>query len=615
MKIIKILTLHVLLFAYAFGEKPNILWLTSEDNNVTWLGCYGNENASTPNIDNLAKEGFQYMNAFANAPVCAPSRSTWITGINAISMGTQHMRSRYEIPHSIIKYYPDALKKNGYYCANSRKTDFNIGGREDSDCWDSSTAHKWETLKNNQPFFQVINIAHSHESRAQGSVENTKHDPAKTKLRKYHPDIPDIRKNYAKYHDSVSNMDNAIGLALAELEKLGLAENTIVIYCSDHGGVLPRSKRFLFDSGIHCPLIIKIPEKLKHLYPADQPGTKIDRLVSFVDMPKTWLSITNSEIPSTMQGKVFLGENTETEQDYHFAFRGRMDERNDNQRAVRDKQFLYIRNYMPYAPWGQHLDYLWKMKATQAWEAHTKAGKGNVITDLFFSPKPYTEELYDTKNDPDNINNLINSPEHVEVIKRMSIALTGWQKEIHDSGLLPEADLVKRAADNNTTIYELVRNRDLYDINAYLEMSDLALQKNPINLPRFINALKSSDAGVRYWGIVGCFLLDQSSLPAKELITSLLKDDSHEVKAMTAWLTINLGETQLGLDTLSDMLTGGSYATLKILNILDWLGDAAKPTLYLMKSIKLQKYEERMRNNLLTKYNIPNTVYEKKKKK
>jgi N-sulfoglucosamine sulfohydrolase len=594
-------------------EKPNILWLTCEDNSASWIGCYGNEQANTPNIDGLAKEGFQYMKAFANAPVCAPSRSTWITGVNAISMGTHPMRSRNEIPHDKIPYYPDILKQNGYYCSNVKKTDFNIGGRDDNDCWDS-TKLDWKILKQKQPFFQIINTTKSHESQAQGDVENTKHDPANTTLRKYHPDLPDIRKNYAKYHDCISRMDAEIGKSLVELKKSGMEENTIVIYNSDHGGVLPRSKRFLFDSGIHCPLIIRIPEKFKHLWPADKPGSQIDRLVSFVDMPKTWLSITGSKTPNHLQGTTFLGPNTETEQAYHVAFRGRMDERNDNLRAVRDKQFLYVRNYMPYAPWGQHLSYLWKMKATQAWQAHVKSGQANAVTSRFFNPKPFTEELYDTQKDPDNINNLAQQPEMAAIVKQKRVQLNQWQEKMFDAGLLPEADMVKRAADNNMTIYEMVRKPELYDLKAYLAMSELALLKDPTHLSTFINGLKNTDAGVRYWSMIGLFLLDQQASSAQENIRDLLNDSSHEVRAMAAWFLIKMGDEQAGLNCLSDLLTNKSYASLKVLNIIDWMGAPGKKLIPLIQKMKFSKYEERMQSNLMEINGLPPTYAGKKKK-
>ncbi|MGJ8656584.1 MAG: sulfatase family protein [Akkermansiaceae bacterium] len=575
------------------AEKPNILWLTSEDNNVTWVGCYGNPHAETPNIDRLATEGFQYMHAYANAPVCAPSRSTWITGVHAVSMGTHPMRSRYDIPHDKIPYYPDLLRKNGYYTGNSNKTDYNIGGREDKECWDNPGDVDWQVLKKKQPFFQVINFKESHESRAQGNVEKTIHDPADTQLRKYHPDLPDVRKNYAKYHDAVKRMDADVGKALEMLEKSRLAENTIVIYNSDHGGVLPRSKRYLFESGLHAPLVIRIPEKFKALRPAN-PGSKVDRLVSFVDMPKTWLSLTGSNIPKVMQGTVFLGENAEPENDYHFAFRSRMDERNENSRAVCDKQFLYIRNYMPYTPWMQKLNFLWKMKASQAWDEHVKSGKATEVESRWFSPKGYTEELYDMTKDSDNVNNLIESPEFSEVSKRMRVQLRGWQESVYDAGMLPESEVVKRAAENNMTIYEMVRDPELYNLPAYLDAADLALQKDPANKDALLNLLKSSDSGLRYWGMVGCFLINEQSAGFLGL-----EDESHEVRAMGAWLLINTNEKTKGYQCLENLLKTNSYATLKVLNIMDWIGEDARALLPTLKKLKVENYEERMQLSLI----------------
>ncbi len=578
--------------------RPNILWLTSEDNSVDWVGCYGNPRAQTPNIDRLAAEGFQYMHCYANAPVCAPSRSTWITGMLAISNGTHPMRSRNAVPHDRIKYYPDYLQENGYYTGNDNKTDYNIGGRDDSDCWDNQGKVDWEALKQKQPFFQIYNSYTSHESRAQGDVENTLHDPKNTQLRAYHPDLPDIRKNYAKYHDAMTRMDAEMGQWLQTLEEQGLADNTIVIYCSDHGGVLPRSKRYLFQNGLHCPLIIRIPEKYKHLWPAEKTGSKIDRLVSFVDMPQTWLSITGSKVPGHMQGHTFLGAATEPEQEFHFAFRGRMDERLDNARAVCDKRFLYIRNYMPYAPWMQHLQYLWKMKAAQAWDAHVKAGKTSEVQARFFAPKGWTEELYDMQQDPDNVNNLVENPEYAEITSRMRTTLRAWQEQIHDTGLLPESEMVKRAADHNLTIHDMVRDPTLYNLPALLDAADLALEKNPENLPPFVNLLKSPDCGLRYWGIVGCFLLNHTEAGFQGL-----EDSSHEVRAMAAWLLVRNGHKKEGLDCLESLLKEKSYATLAVLNILDWMGDDASPLIPTVKAMKYTNDEERMQEHLLQKFN------------
>ena len=408
----------VLAWVRILGEatnQPNILWLVAEDANVKWFGCYCNPQAMTPNIDKLASEGLRYVNAFATAPVCAPSRSGWITGLYALSTGTYQMRSRYDIPHDLIHYYPDALRQAGYFCSNHTKTDYNIGGRPDIECWNSAEEYGWKLRQPGQPFFCVINYGESHESRAFGSVENTRHDPAKVVLEKYHPDIPDIRKNYSLYEDAVENMDKHIGLALAELKRAGLEEDTIVIFCTDHGGVMPRSKHYTYEAGLHSPLIIRIPEKYKHLWPTEKPGMAVDRMGSFIDFPKTWLSLAQAQVPDVMQGKIFLGPQTEPEPEYSFAYRGRMDERYDETRVVRDKRFIYIKNYQPYVKWGQHLNYVWNLAATQAWEQYLKDGQCNEITGLFFRTKPWVEELYDCANDTDCVTNLSTRQEYLPV--------------------------------------------------------------------------------------------------------------------------------------------------------------------------------------------------------
>ncbi len=554
-------------------ERPNILWLTCEDNNVNWVGCYGNPYAETPHIDALAAEGHQYMHCYANAPVCAPSRSTWITGVHALSMGTHPMRSRYPIPHDKIKYYPDYLKQAGYFVGNERKTDYNIGGRDDKDAWDTNKAD-WSELKQNQPFFMVINNTKSHESKAFGDVNHTTHRPADVRLAKYHPDIPDIRKNYAHYHDQVKKMDADIGKALAELEAAGLADSTIVVHNSDHGGVIARSKRFLFNSGTHCPLIIRIPDKFKHLRPG-KPGTKVDDLVSFIDMTKTWLHICGAETPDYLQGKIFLGPERES-REYHVSFRARMDERCDNVRAIRDRKFLYIRNYMPYAPWGQHLNYLWTMRATQAWEQHHREGKTDAITGRFFGTKPMAE-LYDTANDPDNVHNLIDDPRYASEVRRLSKALDAWQVKHFDSALIPESEMVKRAEESGKTIFEVVRDPELYDVEAYQQAAARALEQDTAHLPKFYEDLQDPDSAIRYWAVVGCFNLQESTPLQLDAIRAALDDDSHHVRAMAAWILYRGGDQGAARACWNELLRDGSYASLKIFNIIDWIGDGTEP--------------------------------------
>ena len=603
--LILIAVLFALISTGSAADRPNILWLVCEDSNVTWFGCYGNSEAKTPNIDALAKQGFRYTHAFACAPVCAPSRSTWITGIYAVSTGTQAMRSRYPIPHDRIKYYPDCLRQAGYYAANHTKTDYNIGGRTDGACWDSNVIHGWEKRKPGQPFFQVINFNDSHESRAQGDVTRTRHSPGDVTLRKFHPDEMGIRMNYAKYYDAVENMDTEVGKQLDALEKAGLADDTIVIFNSDHGGVMPGSKRFLFDVGVHAPLIIRIPEKFKHLWPAAKPGSAVDRLVSFIDMPKTWLSLAGAEIPSVMQGRVFLGPKAEPEPQYVFSFRERMDERVDSECAVRDKHYAYIRNYMPYVIWGQHLDYLWKMVAMQTWEDAYKNHRTDDVTGRFFTQKP-VEELYDMDADPDNVVNLAGKPEHQQTLERMRATLREWQLHVHDSGLLPEAERVRRATDNSVTVYEMVHDPKLYDLPAYLDAADLALAKNPANQPRLIEFLRSNDSGIRYWGACGLFMLGKADAKAQTALEPLLDDPSGEVAAMSAWVLIQSGNAAKAQKALVERLQKHSPASLMILNVLDWSHVDLTPYIAGLDSLPTgEGYEQRMVEYLRQSRGLP----------
>jgi arylsulfatase A-like enzyme len=527
----------------ALAERPNILWIVSEDNSISWVGCYGGENVQTPNIDKLAKEGFRYNYCFDNAAVCAPTRSTWITGHYAISLGTQPMRSRYAIPHDKVPYYPDVLREAGYHITNGGKTDYNIGSRDDKEVW--LTDGKRPELKPGQNFFRIINIGDSHESnafpkkRVQGGPL---HDPAKMKLHPYHPDLPDMRLTYATYADGVARMDAKVGEALAQLEADGLADDTIVIYNSDHGGVLPRSKRFLYSSGTHCPLIVRIPEKWKHWWPADKPGMTVDRMVAFVDMPKTWLSLAGAKIPKGYQGTIFLGDGIEPEPKYNLSFRERADECADTVRSMRDTRYLYIKNYMPWFPNGQRLKYMWTMEGTQAWEKHFIEGKTDAVTGRFFQERP-SGEFYDTEKDFHNIKNLINDPKHKKKISELKTALRKKQIELYDSGLIPEGMRVRRAKANNMTIYEMVRDPKLYPLEKYMDLADAALSRNPKYVNQFAEQLNDADPGVQYWGAAGLFLLGkQASDKALQMESVASSDAEAEVRTLLAWALERLGE-------------------------------------------------------------------------
>ncbi len=499
-------------------DRPNILWITSEDNSPL-IGAYGDEFATTPFIDQLASEGVLYENAFAAAPVCAPSRSALITSVYPTSLGTQHMRSRYPLPEE-VRFFPEFLKKAGYYTTNNSKTDYNTSSDEELIplAWDEcSNKATYLNKKEGQPFFAVFNTTISHESSLHKPVEKLKHDPDQVPIPPYHPRTPEMKHDWAQYYDKIEEMDARVGEVLKELEESGYADNTIVFYYSDHGGVLGRSKRFLYDSGLHVPLIIRFPEKYQHLAPG-APGTRTDRVVTFVDFGPTVLSLAGLSIPEYIQGKAFLGEQEAAPREYAPGFRGRMDERIDMSRTIRDKKYRYTRNFLPHKIYAQYIEYLWRAPSMGSWEREFEAGKLNDVQSRFWLPKPI-EELYDTEADPHNIHNLAEDPDYRQVLERMRKANRDWMVEIRDVGFIPEALLSEIAA--SQPLYQYSRNSD-YPISTIYEAVE-AMSRGDQNAIE--NNLKSPDPILRYWAATSVTMNVGKMDKAKKAVKALLDDD------------------------------------------------------------------------------------------
>lgn len=555
------------------AKQPNILWIVSEDNSV-FLGCYGYPDSKTPRLDQLASEGILYENAFANVPVCAPNRSTLITGMYASSLGTEHMRSRNLVPPKKVPFYSQYLKDAGYYCSNNSKTDYNLDPYQQT-AWNQMSNGDYHKRKPGQPFFAVYNLGTTHESSLHRPLDQRLLE-ANVTIPPYHPDTPEIRANWAMYHQIITRMDSQVGEILDKLEQDGLADDTIVFYYSDHGGILTRSKRFLYDTGVHIPLIVRFGKNFAHLAP-DKPGSKTDRLVSMVDFAPTLLSLTGIEIPKHMQGKAFLGKQTAEPRDYVYHLRGRMDERYDMMRAVRDKQFKYIRNYNPHRIYGQHLQYLWKMPTTLAWESAYKAGTCEGPQKFFWEPKP-AEELYDTKADPWEVKNLANDPKHAAVLDRMRKANRDHLLAIRDAGFFPEGEMVRQA--EGTSIYDLVRDEKRYPLEEILDVAELATKGEAKNLPRLTGLLTAEHPVIRYWAATGLVILKDKATPAKAQLEKCLDDESPDVQIAAAEALANLGETEKAVEHLAGLLShDNQWVALRTANVLDIIGEPASNAL------------------------------------
>lgn len=424
-------------------KKPNILWITCEDMSAD-LPDYGDNTVMTPNISRLVREGVKFTNMFSVSGVCAPSRSAIITGMYPTSIGTQHMRTGtkdipvppYEaVPPADVKCFTEYLRAGGYYCTNNAKTDYQFGVPFTAWNESSNKAH-WRNRPKDKPFFSVFNIEVTHESRIwMRKDEPLRVDPQKIQLPPYYPESPVIRKDMARYYDNIMVMDSIAGGILKQLEEDGLLENTIVVFFSDHGAGLPWYKRELYDRGLHVPFIVRYPGQ-------KGAGTQENELHSFVDLAPSMLSLAGIEIPKHIQGKAFLGEAKEKVlRKYIYAARDRMDEQYDMVRAVRDKQYKYIRNYQPEKLNYQDLTYRKQMDLMKEILKFREDGKLNKVQQKWFMAKP-KEELYDVKNDPYELKNLADDPDYKNVLNRLKASHEGWMKEIKDLGFTPEKEML-----------------------------------------------------------------------------------------------------------------------------------------------------------------------------
>lgn len=583
-----LLTILCLLPVAAQEDLPNILWITSEDNGPH-LGCYGDKYAKTPHLDGLAAKGMRYTNAISSAPVCAPARTAIISGMFPPSTGGQHMRSMAKLPDG-FRMYPEFLKDKGYYCTNKKKEDYNL--EKTGELWEKSKAQHWKDRKDGQPFFAIFNHTISHESQIRNQIDERDkiHDPANAQIPAYHPDIPEVRKDWAQYYDRLTMMDHLAGENLGELEDAGLSDNTIIFYYGDHGSGMPRSKRWPYNSGLNVPLIVYFPEKWAHLAPADyQAGGVSDRLVSFIDLAPTLLSLIGTEPPEYMQGDAFAGRFQTEDPDYVFGFRERMDERYDMVRSVKGKRYIYLRHYMPHRIYGQYIQYMFATPTTQKWQDMFEAGELDDAQSAFWRPKP-TEELYDLETDPDEVVNLADSPDHQEVLAEMRKDHEDWSRQVKDLGFLSEYEFHHRANEAGVTPYEVGHNPDLYDFDSIFAAAQLATSQKEADLPAIVDLLGSDDSGVRYWGATGLLIQGDKGVTAgRDALNQALEDESPIVQVVAAEALGRFGSEEESAKALQLLLKRiqpdeDTFVTIAAWNAIDYLDEKAASALNEIKA-------------------------------
>lgn len=553
--------------AAAAAERPNILWITSEDNSP-YLGCYGDANAHTPNLDRLAQQGVRFRNAISHAPVCSTTRTTLIAGVHATTLGVHNHRSNVLIPEQ-FKLYPHHLRAAGYYATNNVKTDYNIANTQKP--WDESSAKAhYKNRPAGKPFFAVFNLTSSHESQVapKGGKTNFRVPPEKVVLPPYHPDTPEIRRDWANYYDQMTVMDSQAGALLDELEKAGLAEDTIVLYYGDHGGALPRGKRNIHDSGTRVPMIARFPAKWAHLAPA-KPGEWFDGLISFVDLPPTMFALCGVPQPENYQGRVIFGPGKAAPREHVFLYRGRMDERYDVVRALRDRETRYVKNYSPHRPWGQHYSYPFEVQPSmRSWFAAYEAGRTNEVQSAYWKPKP-AEEFYVLAGDPFELRNLVADPKHANKVEELRRALRAEMIATRDTGLIPEGMFDRLAGEK--TIYDYAQSA-AYPIERVIDLADKATSRDERFLGELSAALDDAHPVIRYWGAVGCVVLQAKAASAKEKLQARLKDEWPDVRiaAAEALGFLGAGETAFAVVAV-EMKSAEKFVALAALNTGEYM--------------------------------------------
>jgi len=436
-------------FAHAPNKsQPNILWISTEDLSPH-LGCYGDPLAKTPNIDRLAAQGVRYTNVFCSAAISAPCRAGIITGMYQTSIGCMHMRTTSyrrstenpvdftAVPPHYVKAFTEYLRSSGYYCCNNVKTDYQFAKDPvPASIWDdcSRTASYKNRPNKDQPFFAVFNWVGTHESQ-NWDISHVRTDPKSVQVPPYYPDNGIIRRNIAKLYDNIATLDSMVGVLIADLEREGELDNTIVFFWSDHGDGLPRAKRWLYDSGLNIPLIIRFPDK------ARSEATD-DRLISSIDFGPTVLSLAGIPVPSHMQGEPFLGDQIAAPRDAVFAARDRVDESYDMVRSVRTEKYLYIRNYYPNEPYPIWVPYLTNMPIYKEMLRLDAEGKLTGAQKSWMAYDRPPEELYDVKTDHYQINNLIHDPELKPVLEDLRMRHQHWTGETGDMGHINEPEMI-----------------------------------------------------------------------------------------------------------------------------------------------------------------------------
>ena len=526
------------------------------------MDLYTKGGAKMPTISSLASEGVVFDNAFSNAPVCSVARSTLITGVYAPRIGTQYHRrmSKVKLPDN-VKPLPVYLKDAGYYTTNNAKEDYNF--IKEGEIWDESSGKaSYKNRNEGQPFFHVQNFHNTHEGQLhfdnehlESALKNNNLDSIKPFP--YHPDTPTFRYTQSLLHNHHKDVDKEIAKIIDDLEKEGLIDDTIIFYYGDHGGVLPRSKGYIYESGLNVPMVVRVPKKFKNLSPF-KSGSRTSSFVEFVDLVPTVLSIAGIAIPNSVDGKPFLGKSLKKrkleKQNITFGYADRFDEKYDLVRSVRKGKFKYMRNYQPFNVDGLYNFYRYKMLAYKEWYNLYQDGKLNTVQSQFFEAR-LPEALYNIDEDPHETNNLANDKNYNETLMELRNELNNHLVSINDLSFLPEPHLLKNGLQDVVGYSE--KNKDL--IKRLIETSNLSLYDYNEVSSKLKEALNDDNPWVRYWGVIINSIFGNKALENTEKINFIFENDPENLVRMRAAEFMLLNNLKISKSEINSLLKSSNY--------------------------------------------------------
>lgn len=519
------------------AEKPNIVWLISEDNSTHYMNLYDPHGTETPRIAELAEHGLQFQNAFSNAPVCSVARTTLMTSCYGPRIGTQFHRRSVEVPMPEgVKMFPAYLRESGYYTTNNKKKDYNA--TETPGTWDeSSGSASWRNREAGQPFFHMQSFTTTHESSLhfdQTTYENqpTQTDPETVFVQPYFPQTDLFKYTVAKYHDNIRKMDTQIGRVIDQLHEDDLLDDTFIFYFGDHGGVLPRGKGYAYESGLHVPFVVYVPKNFRHLVDRDL-GSQVQGFVEFIDFGVTTLRLAGVAGSEKVDGRAFLGEGVTAqavdERNEAFGYADRFDEKYDLVRTLRKGKYEYVRNYQPLNFDGLQNNYRYIMLAYRQWRQLYDDGKLNATQSQFFERRP-AEQLFNVEVDPHEIHNLAEDPAYAAVLADMRERLAEKVKSLPDLSFYPESYLVDNVFDRPTEFGQT----HVDEIARLVDIADLAIGDFSRHREQIEASINSDSELDRYWAILAAGAHGKKALALKSAIENCLDDEDCLVRVRAA---------------------------------------------------------------------------------